>query len=169
MFCSGCGRELETGQGLCPQCGRVTAPLTPPVVPAPSFEYELARYASKVRVLAVLWLVWAGLSLLMGVAGIHFLHALFSGGFGPWAGGHPMFPDWLERAIIHFALLMMVLRTIVSAVAGWGLLERTQWGRIMAIIAAVISFLHGPLGIALGVATMVILLGYQNSTLYDSL
>ena len=61
MFCSGCGRQLEAGQGFCPQCGRVTAPLTPPVVPAPGFEYELERYASKVRVLGVLWLVWAGI------------------------------------------------------------------------------------------------------------
>jgi len=169
MFCSGCGRELEAGQGFCPQCGRVAAPLTSPVVPAPGFEYELERYAGKVRVLGVLWLVWAGLSLLMGIAGLSFLHAFFNGGFGPWAQNHPMFPDWFGPALIHFAWLMLSLRAIVCAVAGWGLLERTQWGRIMAIIAAVICLLKIPFGTALGVATLVILLGYRNSTLYDNL
>jgi hypothetical protein len=169
MFCSGCGRELEAGQGLCTQCGRVTAPLTPPVVAAPAFEYELARYASKIRVLGILWLVWAGLSLLMGIAGLSFLHAFFNGGFGPWAQNQHMFPDWFGAALIHFALTMVILRAVVCAVAAWGLLERTQWGRIMAIIASVICMLKIPFGTALGIATLVILLGYRNSTLYDSL
>ena len=169
MFCSGCGRELETGQGLCPQCGRVTPPLTPPVLPAPSFEYELARYASKVRVLGILWLVFGGLSLLAGLAALHFAHDFFSGGFGPWAQNNHMFPDWFLPAMIHFALAMIILRAIVCAIAGWGLLERTQWGRIMAIIAAVICMLKIPFGTAMGIATLVILLGYRNSTLYDSL
>jgi uncharacterized membrane protein (DUF2068 family) len=169
MFCSGCGRQLEAGQGFCPQCGRVAAPATSPVVPAPGFEYELDRYASKVRVLGILWLVFGGLSLLAGLAALHFAHDLFSGGFGPWAQNHHMFPDWFLPAMIHFALAMIILRAIVCAVAGWGLLERTQWGRIMAIIAAVICMLKIPFGTALGIATLVILLGYRNSTLYDSL
>jgi hypothetical protein len=169
MFCSGCGRELESGQGFCPQCGRTAAPATPPAVPAPGFEYELDRYASKVRVLGVLWLVWAGLSLLMGFAAMSFLNGFFSGGFGPWGHDHPMFPDWFGPAFIHFAWLMLSLRAVVCAIAGWGLLERTQWGRIMAIIAAVISLIKIPFGTALGIATLVILLGYRNSTLYDSL
>jgi branched-subunit amino acid ABC-type transport system permease component len=169
MFCSGCGRQLEAGQGFCPQCGRVSAPLTPPVVPAPAFEYELARYASKIRVLGILWLVWAGLSLLMGIAGLHFLKAFFSGDFGPWAQNQHMFPNWFATTLIHFAMMMVILRSVVCAVAAWGLLERTQWGRIMAIIASVICMLKIPFGTALGIATLVILLGYRNSTLYDNL
>jgi len=84
MFCSGCGRQLDTGQGFCPQCGRVAAPLTPPVVPAPGFEFELNRYAGKIRILGILWLVFGGLSLLAGLAALHFAHDLFSGGFAPW-------------------------------------------------------------------------------------
>lgn len=168
MFCSGCGRELEAGRGFCAQCGRAAVPLTP-VVPAPGIEYELDRYAGKVRVLGILWLVWAGLSLLMGFAAVSFLHGFLSGDFGPWAQNQHMFPDWFGPALIHFAWLMLSLRAIVCAIAGWGLLERTQWGRIMAIIAAVISLLKIPFGTALGVATLVILLGYRNSTLYDNL
>jgi hypothetical protein len=143
--------------------------MTPPVAPMPGMEYELARYAGKVRVLGILWLVYAGVSLLLGIAAMSFARAFFAGGFGPWANGHPMFPGWFGPALIHFAWIMLSLRAIVCAIAGWGLLERAQWGRIMAIIAAVVCLIKIPFGTALGVATLVILLGYRNSTLYDSL
>ena len=63
-----------------------------------------------------------------------------------------MFPDWFGSALIHFAMVMIMLRAVVCAMAGWGLLERTQWGRIMAIIASVICMLKIPFGTALGVA-----------------
>ena len=170
MFCSGCGHELDTGQRTCAKCGWAAPAALPPVLPAPGFEYELACYAGKVRVLGILWLVWAGLSVLFGFAALNFMHAFFSGGFGPWGGGgHPMFPNWFGPALIHFAWLMILLHAVVSAIAGWGLLERTQWGRILAIIAAVVNLLKVPFGTALGIATLIILLGYRNSTQYDNL
>ncbi len=143
--------------------------LTPPVVPAPGFEFELNRYAGKIRRLGILWLVFGGLSLLAGLAALHFAHDLFSGGFAPWEQYHHMFPDWFFPGRDSLPLATMILRAVVCAIAGWGLLERTQWGRIMAIIAAVICMLKIPFGTALGIATLVILLGYRNSTLYDSL
>jgi hypothetical protein len=168
MFCSGCGQELEAGKGFCAKCGWAAAPIAPPVAPTPGLEYELARYAGKVRVLGILWLVYAGLSLVLGFAAMSFARALFSGGFGPWGHGSP-FPDWFGPAVIHFAWVMLSLRAVVCAVAGWGLLERAQWGRIMAIIAAVVCLIKIPFGTALGVATLVILLGCRNSALYDNL
>lgn len=169
MFCSGCGHELEAGQATCTQCGWVAPPIAPPVVPAPGFALELERYAGKIRILGILWLVFGGLSLLAGLAALHLAHNLFSGGFGPWEQYQHMFPDWFLRAAIHFVLATIILRAIVCAIAGWGLLERTQWGRIMAIIAAVICMLKFPFGTAIGIATLVILLGCRNSALYDNL
>ncbi len=169
MFCSGCGQELEAGQAFCSKCGRGVAPLMPQAAQAPGFAYELERYGGKVRVLGILWLVWAGLSLLFGFVAISFLHAFFAGGFGPWVPDHPMLPGWLGPALIHFAWLMLSLRAVVCAIAGWGLLERAQWGRIMAIIAAVICLLKIPFGTALGIATLITLLGGRNSALYDNL
>jgi hypothetical protein len=48
-------------------------------------------------------------------------------------------------------------------------MERAPWGRIVAIVAAVFSLLRFPFGTALGIWTLVVLLGYRNSTLYDQL
>ncbi len=165
MFCSACGQVLEPGQGFCPRCGRAVAPMVPT---GPDPGYFLASYASKVRVLGILWLVWAGLSLVFGFAGLAFAHAFLSGAFGSWMHG-PMPPTWVFPMALHFAWLLLAARAILAAVAGWGLLEHTEWGRIVAIIAAIVSLIKIPFGTALGIATLIILLGYRNSTLYDQL
>jgi hypothetical protein len=104
----------------------------------------------------------------LGFAGLAFVRGMFQGGFGPWMHG-PMFPGWFGPAWIHLAWLVLSIRAVLCAVAGWGLLERTQWGRIVAIVAAIVCLIKIPFGTALGIATLVILLGYRNSTLYDQL
>jgi ABC-type glycerol-3-phosphate transport system permease component len=71
--------------------------------------------------------------------------------------------------ILRFAWMAVVVRVGLAAVAGWGLYERAQWGRIVAIVAAILSLLRFPLGTALGIWTLVVLLGYRNSTLYEQL
>jgi hypothetical protein len=62
-----------------------------------------------------------------------------------------------------------MVRTGMALVAAWGLLERAQWGRIVAIVAAFLSLLKFPFGTALGIWTLVVLLGYRNTTLYEQL
>jgi hypothetical protein len=54
---------------VCAQCGRPVAPIAPPV---PGFEFQIANYAGKVRILGILWLVYAGLSLALGFAALQF-------------------------------------------------------------------------------------------------
>jgi len=169
MYCIGCGRTLEPGERVCAQCGRAVPQGAPVVFPVPGFEYQLVRYASKVRVLGILWLVYGGVALVFGFAGMAFAHAILSDNFGPWSGQHNDFPAWIFPAAIHFGWLLLSMRVILCAIAGWGLLERTQWGRIVAIIAAILSLIHLPFGTALAIATLVILLGYRNWTLYEQL
>jgi hypothetical protein len=155
---------LEQGQIVCPQCNRPVAPQVPPV---PGFEFVLASYASKIRVLGILWLIYAGITLIFGIVGLAFAHAFLSG-FGPFAHSHVP-QTWFFPGLLRFAWLFMVGRAVLAAVAGWGLLERTQWGRIVAIIAAILSLIRIPLGTALGIATLIILIGARNWTLYDEL
>jgi len=170
MFCSVCGQALAPEQGFCPQCGR---PAAPPLPTVPGLDFQRQNYAGKVKALAVVWFIYAALSLLAGFAGLAFVGAFLSGHFGPWM--HRPFvqgqlpPEWLGPAIIHFAWIFLVLRTALIIVAAWGLLERTQWGRIVAIVAAILSLLKFPFGTALGIWTLVMLLGYRNSTLYQTL
>jgi uncharacterized membrane protein (DUF2068 family) len=81
----------------------------------------------------------------------------------------PMPPDWFGPAWLHLIWIFLSVRVILCAVAGWGLLERTQWGRVVAIVAAILCLIRIPLGTALGIATLILLLGYRNSALYEQL
>jgi len=107
------------------------------------------------------------ITLIFGIVGLAFAHAFLSG-FGPFAHSHVP-QTWFFPGLLRFAWLFMVGRAVLAAVAGWGLLERTQWGRIVAIIAAILSLIRIPLGTALGIATLIILIGARNWTLYDEL
>lgn len=168
MFCSGCGLAIPPGQGFCPQCCR---PAAMPVPPVPGLEFEVQIYAGKVKTLGVVWMIYAALTLLTGIAGLAFANAFFAGHFGPWSHG-PMPPMFFMPAILHFAWFFLVLRTGLALVAGWGLMERAPWGRIVAIVAAfvtIFSFSHILFGTAMGIWTLILLLGYRNSMLYEQL
>jgi hypothetical protein len=170
MFCSGCGQALASGQGFCPQCGRPVAPAVPAV---PGLQYQVESYAGKVKVLSIFWFIYAGFSLVAGVAALAFAKAFLSGFLSPWMhngpeAGAPM-PEWFFPAILHFALVFLIIRSALALVAAWGLWQRSEWGRIVAIVAAVFSLLKFPFGTAMGIWTMVVLLGYRNTTLYEQL
>ena len=170
MYCSGCGLALAPGQAACPKCGR---PAMAPVPPMPGLAFQLESFSGKVKALGVVWLVYAAVALVTGIAALFFANAFFSGHFGPWMNGPwgrgPMPPLGFGPAILRFAWVFLLVRVGLAALAGWGLLERTQWGRIVAIVAAIVNIYKFPFGIAMGIWTLVVLLGYRNSTLYEQL
>jgi hypothetical protein len=170
MYCSGCGLALAPGQGICPQCGR---PAVAPVPPVAGLEFQLQNYAGKIKTLGIVWFIYAGFSLLRGIVGLAFAGAFLSGRFGPWMhgpwGGDALPPMWFGPALLHFAWMLLVVRACLAAVAGWGLLHHEPWGRIVAIVVAFLSLLKFPIGTAMGIWTLVMLLGYRNSTLYEQL
>jgi hypothetical protein len=143
------------------------------VPPVPGLEYQVQSYAAKIRALSLIWVFYAAYSMLAGVAGLTFLRSFFANHFGtfghsPW--GYPSFPNpWLGPFILHAAWASLLVRVALALIAAWGLHERSQWGRIVAIVAAFFNILHFPFGTALAIGTLVILLGYRNSSLYEQL
>jgi hypothetical protein len=171
MFCSVCGQALVPGQPACQQCGRPIAAV-PPIPPVPNLGFQLATYANRLKALSTVWFIYGGLSLAFGIMGMTFLHSFFAGGFGPWMHGpwnRGPNPMWFGPAIIRFAWVMVLLRSGLSFAAGWGLMERAPWGRVVAIVAAFLNILKIPFGTAIGIWTLMMLLGYRNTTLYDQL
>jgi hypothetical protein len=147
-----------------------------PVSAAPSvpgIEFQLQNYAGKIKALGVVWFIYAAFSLLTGLMGLFWANAFFSGHFGPWMNGPwangSTPPMWFMPAILRFAGVFLVARSCLALAAGWGLMQRAPWGRIVAIVAAFLCLLKFPFGTALGIWTLVVLLGYRNSTLYEQL
>jgi len=168
MFCSGCGATLVPGQAFCPQCGRPVAPGVSPFPPVPDLAYQVQNYRGKIRALAIVWFVYAGIRLLVGFAALTFAKQFLSGNFGPWMNGATP-PAWIFPAIFRIAWIALVVWSGLAVAAGWGLLENAQWGRVVAIIAAVVNLIKFPFGTAMGIWTLVMLLGYRNATLYERL
>jgi hypothetical protein len=173
MYCSGCGQPLAPGQPVCPQCGRPAAAAVPQV---PGFAFQVEDYAGKIRALSVVWGIYAAFALLTGIAGLTFAHAFMTnhfgpfGGHGPFGNGNSPFPEeWFGHAIFGFIWIALMFRTALAILVAWGLHERAQWARIVAIIVAFLSLLKFPFGTALGIWTLVVLLGYRNATLYEQL
>lgn len=168
MFCSACGQALVAGQPACPQCGRPISSPIPPIPPIPNLDFQLHNYASRIRALSIVWYIYGGLSLVTSLAGLafagHFMNGFGPWSHGPWGGGWPFGPAW-----VHFAMGFVVVRAALAFVAGWGLMERAPWGRVVAIVAGFFVLLRIPLGTALGIWTLVTLLGYRNATLYEQL
>lgn len=168
MFCSACGQVLASGQPMCSQCGRPVM-VSPPI---PGLMLELESFAGKVRALAIVWLIFGVLSLVFDMLGLMFAHAFMAGRMpwmhGPW-WNHGMPPFFVGPMLLHFIWPIVLVRSVLALAAGWGLLHRTGWGRVVAIVAA-FFFLFKPLfGTALGIWTLVVLLGYRNTTLYEQL
>jgi hypothetical protein len=174
MYCSGCGQPLAPGQPVCAQCRRPAA-----AVPSiPGFAFEVENYAGKIRALSVVWAIYAGLALFTGIAGLTFAHAFMFNHFGPFGhgpfangpwGGPPFPEQWFGHAIFGFIWVALVIRSALAIFVAWGLHERAPWGRILAIVAAFLCLLKFPFGTALGIWTLVVLMGYRNATLYDQL
>lgn len=166
MYCSACGFGLAPGQPVCPQCGRPVVMAPPPV---PAFQFELANYSSKMRALSTVWFIYGGLALVFGFMGMAFADAFLAHApwmHGPWGHGGPF---WFGPAILRFAWVYVIARSVLALMAGYGLMERAPWGRMLAIVAAFLNILKFPFGTALAIWTLVMLMGYRNTTLYEQI
>jgi hypothetical protein len=65
--------------------------------------------------------------------------------------------------------VFLLFRAGFALAAGWALMERSRPGRVLAIVAAFFALFNFPFGTALGIWTLVVLLGYRNTTLYEQL
>lgn len=139
LFCDTCGTRLEGPANFCPTCGRsfgATAVAAPP----------RSRVARHIRTLGILWLIHAALNLIPGL----FLTSFSELGF---FDGAPPFVPGIVRGI---GGVFMVI-AVAGALAGWGLMDRRPWARMLAIVLGVLALFKIPLGTALGIYTLWVL------------
>ncbi|MHB8411626.1 MAG: hypothetical protein ACYDDI_06725 [Candidatus Acidiferrales bacterium] len=144
---------------------------TPAVAPVYVSANPMARVNSHVRVLGILWLV-SGILRVLGLGWLWFVGRMFLPSiltnFVPGFAEHGP----LEKLVLGgmaFASGIIVLQAGLAFVAAWGLLERQSWGRIVGIIAAVLSLLQIPFGTALGIYTLWVLLPASSEVEYRNL
>jgi hypothetical protein len=151
MYCDRCGTALVANQNFCRACGRPLAGI--PAGPAQS------RMAGHARLLGILWLAYSGLRLLPGV---------FLLGFNHWGFHFPLLPSFAMPLMGIFGGFLMI-GALLGFVAGWGLLERQPWARTLVLFLGCFALIHPPLGTALGIYTLWVMLPNDGAGEYGRL
>jgi hypothetical protein len=97
-----------------------------------------------------------------GLIGIFVLRAFTTHNFGDDAwmlGGrfHGPFPTMWMGNLWPMIAVATVFAAALALIAGYGLLNRRPWGRVVAIIAAILALIKFPFGTALGIYTLWVL------------
>jgi uncharacterized membrane protein (DUF2068 family) len=150
MYCNACGNPIPDDARFCAKCGRPVAVVGPPGAGIPA----RARIEKHLPALALIWIIYSLLRVFAGGA------VLFVGSmFVPhvFMFGWPFSHFFLPGLITSLGVGVLVLG-VLGVAAGWGLWQREPWARIVALILGVLSLLHFPLGTALGIYTLWVLL-----------
>jgi hypothetical protein len=62
--------------------------------------------------------------------------------------------------------VFVLAKSVAGFFTGWGLLNREPWARIMALVLGFLALIHPPLGTALGVYTLWVLLPAESEAEY---
>jgi hypothetical protein len=116
-------------------------------------------------VLGLLWIILSALRLIPGLALMVFGHMHFPFMLMPLPGPMRLF---LAPFLGGIGLLISGF-AIAGVIAGGGLMARRPWARMLAIILGCISLIHFPLGTALGIYTLWVLVPAGADTEYRSL
>jgi hypothetical protein len=154
MFCDQCGTQVPDQARFCSSCGKAFGGASA-AVSAPA----QGRVARHVRVVAVLWLILSGFRLLAAIA----MMGLGRGGI--YIPGMPFFVHQMLSGIGFVFLIAAVL----GLAAGWGLLQRESWARILAIVMGIFNLFDPPFGTAIGIYTLWVLVPADSEREYRQL
>lgn len=165
MFCHNCGVSVAPGQNFCCKCGRplgpeVGSPSQEPPLPrtGESLPWARGRIERHAKVLAILWLVFSLYRLIPALA------LIFGGGVAMHFIPLPVRAYLLPIAGVVGMLL--TASSVLGLLAGWGLLEYRPWARGLTLIVGIISLIHFPVGTALGIYTLWVLLPAESEREY---
>src|SRR5438105_19088 len=137
MFCDGCGSPVQPGQAFCSRCGKqVVGPVT-------AVQPRHGRVQNHVQLLGILWLAISALNAVGGVVVYIIANTLFAPGNETGA------PSFLHPLLSVVGILILG-KAALGFVAGWGLLHRESWARILTLVLGFVSLFNIPFGTAVG-------------------
>jgi hypothetical protein len=151
MFCDRCGTNLQGVPAFCPTCGKPIGGV--PLMPVKS------RIAGHIRLLGIFWIAISAYRLLPGL----FLFSAFRNGDAWFL---PAEVPFFVHGIIRTVGTLFLAGGLLGIVTGWGLLDRQPWARMLAIVLGCFSLVEMPLGTALGIYTLWVLLPAQSEQEY---
>lgn len=150
MFCDKCGSEVRANQKFCSACGKEMAPMG---LPAPA-----SRLSRHLHLLGILWSAYSVLSLIGAIVIGIVAHTIF--GPGSRISNDPEFINHslFVHSLLTFIAMLVFVKAFVSAITGFGLMNRQSWARPLALVWAFLAMLNIPFGMALGIYTLWVLM-----------
>ena len=128
-----------------------------------------SRISRHLQTLGILWIAYAGYTLLGWLVALTALHGIFGAHTwfmgGPNLTHAPFFGGWM----VPFVTTILVIRAILSLTVGISLVTRQPWGRIFAIVIAILTLVKPVTGTVLGIYTLWVLLGPNGTQDYNQL
>lgn len=182
-FCSRCGAPVQAAPpNAAPNPNQNPVPMygVPPGVPGmpPPIGYHPAyqpRVERHVQTLGILWCVYGGYRALGGIVAAAILMGLsIPGFFGDWGGMHgspfPFMPHFPFMGVLGvFVAVVTLTFAALSFLVGFSLLNRKPWGRVLAMVVAILQLIKIPVGTALGVYTLWVLGPSASAAEYDAI
>ena len=154
MFCNACGKEVTAGATACPACGQAQ-PITIVATPAGS------RISQHGKMLGTLWIAYSLLVALIGCVLLIVANTVIVA--IAQREGAPAF----LHPLLSMISVVIFAKAALDFAAGYGLVQRASWGRVVALIAGFLSLFNMPFGTALGIYTLWVLLGANGERDYE--
>jgi hypothetical protein len=160
MFCDGCGATVQPGQAFCNRCGKQI------VGSVSVMQQRPGRVQGHLHLLGILWLAISALNTIAGVVLYVLANTLFAHLHDM---GAPEAPTAFLRPLLSVIGILVLAKAACGFIAGWGLLQREPWARVIALVLGFISLFNVPFGTAVGVYTLWVLLPAQSQQEYDAM
>src|SRR5229473_8313294 len=161
MFCDGCGGAVQPGQAFCSHCGKQI------VGSVAALQPRRSRVQEHVHLLGIIWLAISAFNAVGGVVLYILANTLLA--HLHEMGAPPEAPTGFLRPLLSVVAILILAKAAIGFMAGWGLMHREPWARVIALVLGFISLFNIPFGTAVGVYTLWVLLPAQSQQEYDSM
>jgi hypothetical protein len=84
-------------------------------------------------------------------------------------GAPPEAPTGFLRPLLSVIAIFILAKAALGFIAGWGLMQREPWARVLALVLGLISLFNIPFGTIVGIYTLWVLLPAQSQQEYESI
>jgi zinc-ribbon domain len=161
MFCDRCGAPVQPAQRFCGACGKDLVATA--AVPYP----QMGRVQEHLRLVAIFWLVLSAFNLVGALVLWVLAHGLFP--HLHEMGAPPEAPTAFLVSLFSMLALVVFVKALAGFLAGWGLLNREPWARMLTIVLSFLALLNVPFGTALGIYSLWVLLPSSSEAEYQQM